>query len=958
MKNTIFISYSKKDREFAHKFADDLIAAGHKVWIDRSLQVGDDWEKTIEAALENAQEVIVVLSQNSIHSKWVQHEGSIAYGLKKTIFPVLLDALNPEDLPIWTAKFQYHNFVGVEYQKAFDVLNAILTPPNPIQDLLDQQVNAFRQTGALMSDAVLGVIEEAQDNLDINKDAENLIQTSLKKREEELSEREKQHQREMNQNKRLRQFTNWLTGLLVVVLILLGVAFRQNKISKANNIVAHAFRENDNHNYQLAALLGLEANNIYETEEANNLLSQIPYFETPFPIVLQSFSYRINSMAWSKDGQLAVSFRGNSLVVIWDSETNELRQLRGHEGGVNSVAWSPDGQLVSGGGYDKAVIVWDLKTDKPNQILHGHQSSVSDLAWSIDGRLASGGRDGLVIIWDLQNGEPYKTLQIPNSRVNSVAWSDDGRLASGGENGALVVWNLITSQPEYVLNGHGENDILSVAWSKEGQLASAARGRIGGDGDIIVWDLRKGEPYKFLRVPNGSASSVAWSADGQLASNGGGLILWDIETGQPKYILQSPTGNITDVTWTTDGQLTSASDSAIGEDGRDINAVVVAWDFETGEQYQILEGHRGIVTDVAVSMNGQLASSGSDGTVIVWDLETGEPSQVLQGHKSSDVKSVSWSQDGRLASGGYDGSVIVWDLETGEPSQVLRGHEWKVNSVAWSVGGQLASGGLDGSVIVWDLESGLPSQTFQNAHNYAATVAWSVDGLLTSAGYQDDKIIFWDLESGEPFQTLDGRGDVIISWSQDGQLASTTYGDVIVWDLVHEEPYQTLDKVSAYDLAWSKDGLLASIGGKNVVVWDLASGSPYQILGSSGYSIAWLPDKSLVVGEKDGLIRIVPERYLHPICEWVGRNLTKDEWEWYVDDLFYRRTCSNLPWPYLSFNDELTTYIHQASFVGKVKFLLAVIIGVIIVVVFVGLVFFSFYKLGRFVVLRLRRDRK
>ena len=90
MKNRIFISYSKKDSEFAHKFADDLIAAGHKIWVDRSLQVGDEWEKTIEAALENAQEVIVILSKNAINSKWVQHEGSIAYGLKKTMCPVLL----------------------------------------------------------------------------------------------------------------------------------------------------------------------------------------------------------------------------------------------------------------------------------------------------------------------------------------------------------------------------------------------------------------------------------------------------------------------------------------------------------------------------------------------------------------------------------------------------------------------------------------------------------------------------------------------------------------------------------------------------------------------------------------------------------------------------------------------------------------------------------------------------
>ena len=48
MARHIFISYSKKDSEFALKLADDLVNTGHKVWIDRSLQVGEDWEETIE----------------------------------------------------------------------------------------------------------------------------------------------------------------------------------------------------------------------------------------------------------------------------------------------------------------------------------------------------------------------------------------------------------------------------------------------------------------------------------------------------------------------------------------------------------------------------------------------------------------------------------------------------------------------------------------------------------------------------------------------------------------------------------------------------------------------------------------------------------------------------------------------------------------------------------------------
>ena len=54
MTEQIFISYSKKDSDFAHKLADDLEAAGFEVWIDRSLQVGEDWEHMIGKRLEDA----------------------------------------------------------------------------------------------------------------------------------------------------------------------------------------------------------------------------------------------------------------------------------------------------------------------------------------------------------------------------------------------------------------------------------------------------------------------------------------------------------------------------------------------------------------------------------------------------------------------------------------------------------------------------------------------------------------------------------------------------------------------------------------------------------------------------------------------------------------------------------------------------------------------------------------
>ena len=66
----------------------------------------------------------------------------------------------------------------------------------------DQQVNAYRQTGALMSKAVLGVVEEARENLTMSEEAEELFSASLQKRVVEQSAKEKQRQRRVLHNSR------------------------------------------------------------------------------------------------------------------------------------------------------------------------------------------------------------------------------------------------------------------------------------------------------------------------------------------------------------------------------------------------------------------------------------------------------------------------------------------------------------------------------------------------------------------------------------------------------------------------------------------------------------------------------------------------------------------------------------------------------------------------------------
>jgi hypothetical protein len=87
----IFISYSRKDIDFARRLAGDLEKAGYDVWWDISdLRGGDDWVREIPAAIEGSDFFIVVLTPNAAVSEWVRKEYTQALSLRKKIIPIML----------------------------------------------------------------------------------------------------------------------------------------------------------------------------------------------------------------------------------------------------------------------------------------------------------------------------------------------------------------------------------------------------------------------------------------------------------------------------------------------------------------------------------------------------------------------------------------------------------------------------------------------------------------------------------------------------------------------------------------------------------------------------------------------------------------------------------------------------------------------------------------------------
>jgi len=109
----IFVSYSHHDAEFVDRLAVQLVSHKARVWIDRwELNVGDSLIDRIQAALQDASALVVVLSKASIASEWCKKEFSA--GLLREleerriiVLPVLLEDC---EVPIFLRGKMYADF--------------------------------------------------------------------------------------------------------------------------------------------------------------------------------------------------------------------------------------------------------------------------------------------------------------------------------------------------------------------------------------------------------------------------------------------------------------------------------------------------------------------------------------------------------------------------------------------------------------------------------------------------------------------------------------------------------------------------------------------------------------------------------------------------------------------------------------------------------------------------------
>jgi WD40 repeat protein len=945
---SLFISYSRKDVEYARKLTEAFKSQDLDFWIDwEGIPPTVDWWREIEKGIEEAGVFVFLISPDSSNSKVCKREIEHAVKNGKRLIPLVIRDVSADQAP---AELGALNWIFLrptdDFGSSFDrLMTAIKTDYVWVQEHRQLQLKALEWERSQHDASFLlrgTELQTAETQLASNSSREP-YPTDLQ-RDYVLKSRQATDKQRKTITSVAFAGVILLAALAVFGFIQAGLARDAQAIAESNLSVAKTAQVDAENKENARATAQAQAEERARIARAGELVAQAE--------IVRGTQLDLASLLGVEAFDTWDYLRTRSLLAN-DLNTNpQLQQYEfEHTAWVAAVAYSPTTNMLASAGCasnceNGELILWNVKNgylDKITSITE-NLSEISSLAFNPDGSLlATGGcskfdqgscTQGQITLWDMKTYQPIgKPITAYSDTIQTLAFSPDGTfLVSGGCGaydlsactvGELRLWEVQDqSQIGDPIRGH-TSWITDMAFSPDGQAFASSN----ADGTIMLWDVRSAQEWKPRLTINAGLEiiiSLDFSPDGKTLVSGGTddqLRLWDTLSGTPVREYTGHENDVYAVAFSPDGTLLASGSS----DGS-----IKVWDRESAKVVATLRAHSGIVTSLAfVSKGNYLVSTNQDSRLILWNVKDSTPlGHPIQTGQYSLLNAFFDASGNVLTTEFKDGTVFVHDVD-GKlkiKSSVQELPE-SFDSLALSSDRTMLALGGEGATYVRDLETGkkvfAEDLTVPEDSNWITALAFSHDNKMLASGgcknrdesgvCRSGMITLWDMQDGAiiggPIIAHANWVDALAFNSDDTLLASGSTDDsILLWDVTTRKiigiPFLG-HTAKVTSVVFSPDGKMLASGGEDgrIILWDLATHQPIVTFGDNRSiiisSVAFSPDARQLVSTDSGgtttIWDVSPIQWKQSTCQRAGRNFSQAEWALYFPGEAYRLTCPQWP---------------------------------------------------------------